>query len=383
MASIARALTSALVLLWRVEAAEVTAPIEGGAVAMEFDKQEQRLIVDTGSQALFVVYKEWYEKTYAGRSCTTLSSGCYTCPDGCDPYRSSRKFFVEFGDDTHVTFVMHEGSITIGGRVIHSATFGLIIGFNSPSSEEEPHGLLGLAQPQPGGPSPFLKQLYAAGVIQERRFSVCTPEQSTHLDGTLTLGGRGDCAVFAMRHMELVQSRASQTSSLLQLRLSSVSVATGGTMFIALDNKLAVLDTGDALIRLPTQLYEKVTSMLDRSGIDHEGNKWLIRNTEMEHMPILQLNLGDFSHGACLVLRPAYYTEEYSDTLRILAIEPTESKTVHLGMPFFRAYYTHFDLENSTLEVAQYYHRWAVPHGDCSKRSGGDLWRELSSSLLP
>ncbi|EER15259.1 hypothetical protein Pmar_PMAR006991 [Perkinsus marinus ATCC 50983] len=73
MSSITRVLTPVIIFIQWLVYAEVYLPIEGGSVVMEFDGQKQRLTVDTGSQVLFVVYKE------------------------CDK--------------TEVIFVMHEGTI--------------------------------------------------------------------------------------------------------------------------------------------------------------------------------------------------------------------------------------------------------------------------------
>lgn len=382
MSSITRVLTPVIIFIQWLVYAEVYLPIEGGSVVMEFDGQKQRLTVDTGSQVLFVVYKEWYEETYIGKSCAALPSGCYSCPNDCGLHRAARKFSVGFSDKTEVIFVMHEGTIKVGDRVLHKATFGLIIGFNAASPDEEPHGLVGLGQSyHPGAVQSFVFQLYEARIINEKSFSVCTPGKGTHLDGILTLGGRGSCEVGAMKSIKLMQPVLPIAP--YQVRLGRISVATENSMFIEVHNSPAILDTGDALIRLPAKHFTKFIRMLERTGDSPGSYEGLVHNTRLKDMPIIQFDLGDEGAEACLVLPPADYTEAYSSLWRMLSIEPTDSDTVSLGMPFFRMYYTYFNLHNSTVEVGQYRSQRQRSTSARTPKYVQNTFEKLNSSLLP
>ncbi|KAF4673390.1 hypothetical protein FOL47_010636 [Perkinsus chesapeaki] len=178
---------------------EISLPFKDGIVSgVKFDGQPLKLSIDTGLSGTYVVYKDWYERTYGKDACKQFQMGCYSCPGGCDPY-AKEKHVTGFGDGSAITSVLHKGTLSLAGIKL-DMQFRLIVDF-SPSSEVECDtvmNILGLAFGSTTSRQTVPNQLYLNKMIKKYAVAICSPSDLDSFTGSLILGDwNGLCAIKA------------------------------------------------------------------------------------------------------------------------------------------------------------------------------------------
>ncbi|KAF4703213.1 hypothetical protein FOZ62_013854 [Perkinsus olseni] len=93
------------------------------------DKQSLNLQIDTGSDSLFVVEKEFLERTLSPATCEDFTFGCYDCHTHlCKTEVEETRHM----DGTCAYTVQHRGALELGGQTIPDVDFGLVVGYKKP-----------------------------------------------------------------------------------------------------------------------------------------------------------------------------------------------------------------------------------------------------------
>ncbi|KAF4667616.1 hypothetical protein FOL47_003455 [Perkinsus chesapeaki] len=150
---------------------------------VKIDDEELHLLVDTGSQYTFGVWKTWYEEKVPG-GCDKLIYKCYECkPPPCTKGPTKT---IEFADGTEADIFQQSGSLDLNQLGSKLISFGLVSRYTSPYSIHAGLGL-GPATASIKPYTPILKQL--EGVLPSTAFSLYL-RPGDKPSGQLILGGQ-------------------------------------------------------------------------------------------------------------------------------------------------------------------------------------------------
>ncbi|KAF4673057.1 hypothetical protein FOL47_011066 [Perkinsus chesapeaki] len=312
-----------------------------------FDRQPLDLYMDSRSIATYVIYKDWYEKTY-GR-CPPKT--CYTCAGGCNPYREER-FMVKLDDGSRMETVFHEGLLQFAGLKL-KVRFRLIIEW-SPSTvypPKKPRNHLGIGYRRNSSGEGILSQLFLNHIISERTVSICTPSSPRKFTGKVILGSftASECrTTYPQKRYRMKSPELSFNTALSYVGVVSVE---GKTFVHKMPNGLALYDTGAYSIILPKPYFEsvlnKMTDLIKQGShrgayVKTKDGEWYIRQEEYRYFPDLGFALGGLWEDTAILIPPKYYTERCNGTWCALLLQHHSSPEVMLGRPFFTSHFSSF-----------------------------------------
>ncbi|KAF4672245.1 hypothetical protein FOL47_000762 [Perkinsus chesapeaki] len=299
---------------------QISLPFSDNKVAgMAFDGQPLDLYLDSGQSGTYVIYKEFYEKTY-GR-CPPKT--CYTCIKKCHPY--SHKLEMEFG---------------------------VIIGW-SPSPKfptERPLNYLGLEYHRVASGENIMIQLFLKKIISEKRVSICVSSDAKTFTGEVILGAfkEKQCPTTSPKIVLPVKSSGYFDTALLSLGLVSPK---GKSSIKHLPDGIAVYDTGTYCIVLPEPYFEFVLNTITQivkqaSGLDVrveiKDGLWYIEQRGYDYLPRLAFVVGDPENHRTIYIPPRHYTKDCDGTWCILLLLQHNFAEILLGRPVFTTYFSSF-----------------------------------------
>ncbi|KAF4673049.1 hypothetical protein FOL47_011058 [Perkinsus chesapeaki] len=312
-----------------------------------FDGQPLELYMDTGSPGTYVIYKDWYEKTYG--QCPPKT--CYTCVGPCDPY-SEEKFVLKFDDGSAIETVFHEGVVELGGNKLRMK-FRLIIGWSPPPAfkTEKPMNYFGLDFDPRASDESILTQLVLKKIVSEKTVSICAPSLPRSFAGKLILGSvtPEQCAitppktVFKMDPFEVHFNTEVSSYGLV----SSYGQAYSRPLF----DSFAIYDTGSYSITLYKAYLEfllnTITEVVKQdSGLDvHvkvKDGSWYIQQRGYDYLPTLTFAIGAATASRTIHIPPIHYTQDCDGTWCLLLLQQYNSPDIILGRPFFTTHFSSF-----------------------------------------
>ncbi|KAF4648809.1 hypothetical protein FOL47_002749, partial [Perkinsus chesapeaki] len=309
-----------------------------------FDGQPLQLAIDTGLSGTYVVYKDWYERTYGKDACKQFQMGCYSCPSGCDPY-AKEKHVTRFDDGSAVTSVLHEGTLSPAGKNL-DMQFRLIIGF-SPGSEVK--ALKRYCS----------KQLYLKKMIKKYAVSICSPSDVESFTGTLIFGDwNGLCAIKAGVTVIPMTQPHKAISLDSDLRSYGLVSPTGRRFNPEAGKRSVMYDTGSGSIFAPKSISESLLNKISYFAgpgvhVEAYNHGWNITDKGYSNFPALTFTVGSKQHFIVRI-PPNKYALFCDGQWCKLAFREYGGSAVILGRPFFTTYFSSFDLELETVSIAEY-----------------------------
>ncbi|KAF4666921.1 hypothetical protein FOL47_003856 [Perkinsus chesapeaki] len=322
---------------------QIALPFKDGIIkGIKFDNVPLKLLLDTGLSGTYLVYKDWYERTYGRGACGRLKGGCYSCPGRCDPYARERSVGT-FADGTTVTSVVHKGRIGIGKYKLEMS-FRLMIGFSPGQATPgvRPVNHLGLAFQTPTSPETIPLQLYNNKMITKYAVSVCSPGYVPSFTGTLILGNwDGLCAIRSpVATFSMIQPREHNTLDSKLFSYGLVSSA-GRTFTKEVRGSPAIYDTGAFSIVLPKGIFESLLNQLTSFAghgvyLKTVDDVWYITDKGYSSFPAVTFSVGSQRHPVTLQIPPKQYAIECDGRWCLLAFVYDEKPDILLGRPFFQ-----------------------------------------------
>ncbi|KAF4654449.1 hypothetical protein FOL47_009973 [Perkinsus chesapeaki] len=331
------------------------------ATGLSFDGQPLKMMLDTSLSGTYVVYKEWYEKTFGKGACKRSQGGCYSCPGECNPYSRERNVLT-FLDGGSITSVIHEGMVKIGKYKL-KMKFRLIIGYSA--GAELPHwkppNYLGLGFADSSNLETLPRSLYDKGIIKRYTISICSPSDPVFFQGTVILGEwKGLCRIKSdVTTIPMAQSH--DLGHILSDLSSYGLVSSTGKTYTQHRVGAAEYDTGTVFLCLPRVIFEdfcnKIVSFAGPDVFlktDDEGF-WYITAKRRKNFPTLTFSVGDPRHPVIIRIPPERYAIRCNSKWCRLALLFWDGSQVILGRPFFTSYFSSYDLKSRTISIAEYH----------------------------
>ncbi|KAF4673325.1 hypothetical protein FOL47_010676 [Perkinsus chesapeaki] len=316
--------------------------------------------MDTGLSGTYVVYKNWYEKTYGKDACKQFPKGCYSCPGSCNPY-AEEKHLTTFEDGTTMTSVLHQGTLVIGKHQL-SMQFSLIIDFKPlPSNpEQKPENYIGLALTSRSNPQTVTSELYNKKIIKKYALSICSPGDVMSFTGAVIFGDwNGLCGIKST--VTTIPMTQPHRHPAIDSRLLSYGLVspTGKTFTLQVQQIPAIYDTGTFSIALPKSIFdtllENIPSMAG-PGVEVKFIRgiWRITDKGYSSLPTLTFSVGDLQRPLIIRIPPKKYTMLCDGKWCALTITSYDGSDVILGRPYLTTYFSSYDLKPLTVSMAEY-----------------------------
>ncbi|KAF4662615.1 hypothetical protein FOL47_006155 [Perkinsus chesapeaki] len=338
---------------------QISLPFKDKTVkGLSFDGQPLKMLVDTGISGTYILYKEWYERTFGKGACKRTVWGCYSCPGECNPY-SREKGNNNFNDGGSIIHVSHDGVVKIGKYEL-KMQFRLIIGYSVGTEvpDWKPPNIFGLASATPRRTT-VVSQLYKNGIIKRNTISVCSPSYPQKYRGTVILGEwNGLCAIKS--NVTTIPMGKSHSEGHLLSDLSSYGlVSSTGQTYTQHRRTTAVYDTGTVGLYIPKFIFEDLLSKIASfAGPDvylkTRNGYWYITAKRRRYFPTLTFSVGDSQHPLVIRTPPEKYTSDYDKKWYKILIRYYDRPEIILGRSFFTTYFSSYDLDSRTISIAEY-----------------------------
>ncbi|EER00308.1 plasmepsin 4, putative [Perkinsus marinus ATCC 50983] len=292
------------------------------------DKNGQKLdvLVDTGSDSFFLIWKHWLEKD--GRIlCKDWPMGCFECSPPCSVSKVTRT--VTFGGGMTVKTFQHKAELTVG-HLPQNLTFGLVFEWTPrPDLAHPPVNLMGLGYDRGFVNFPSMmtqlrsSRTVSTGIIALYLYPPADPKEES-ADGGLLLGG-GDPGLYegALKYIDF-STHGRYTVNIDKLQVGNGHITSNMNMN-------ALLDTGCIELLVPGLYYDNlikdIEAQTDKAAGEHvdfvyhpERKRWYFPCRYMTKLPPLQFYLGP--RGTTLFsMRYMHYAKRVpnkSDVCRLL-----------------------------------------------------------------
>ncbi|KAF4705011.1 hypothetical protein FOZ63_031791 [Perkinsus olseni] len=318
------------------------------------DKQSLNLQIDTGSDSLFVVEKEFLERTLSPATCEDFTFGCYDCHTHlCKTEVEETRHM----DGTCAYTVQHRGALELGGQTIPDVDFGLVVGYTP--NDSTPHASLGLAPRDDGGPTPLIDQLIDKGVINRPDFSIYFKPDNPN-EGELILGGEDPSRYKKpMLIVPLTEEADGWEATMEGLDVDGESIPVRMPILI---------DSGSSILWIPYEALSALLKVLALSASKAAG-RWVrleVQDKELVlsncsdrvYLPPLELRFrGRGDQRPMIVIPPEIYVEDPRlggmCTLPFRFFRGDSLSTAVLGLNLLRKYYLHFQYVERQIRFAE------------------------------
>ncbi|KAF4756810.1 hypothetical protein FOZ63_020314 [Perkinsus olseni] len=286
---------------------------------LSVDNQPFWAQLDTGSSALFFIWKEWYEAvTHPGdRLPTNGAYSCPHCPGG--PITD-----LNFADGTTIHTFPHSGTFRLGSKKVDGITFGLINFQYPPPDVATPVHSIGLGRVVTPGYRSLMDQLQ--GKVTSTTFALYLKSVPNMVptQGELLLGG-GDPTLYKAP-LTYIPLRSQQEYLVTQ---GTLQVGTGHKSIGI--NQSALIDTGTLGLVIPRDHYDATLNAITDQASAAAGFRvncnfnpalgaCVIDCHHIVYLPPIELGLGP-SGNAPVLINGLYYSRHRDDGTCILAIK--------------------------------------------------------------
>lgn len=295
------------------------------------NEQEMDLLVDTGSNALWVVNSD---------ACDSCSHGTFNSGDSSSFEKLNDDFTITYGSG-RASGEWAKDTITVGDSKLSAQQIGVA------SEIPAQYGILGLTySPDDTGMSPsyenFPKRLKSEGVIDRQAFSFYAGPHGKN-DGALLFGAI-DHSKYTGSLLSVAMGDTDTTVAVNGVNIdSSYSGVEPKILYSA--PKTALVDIGTSITTLPTDAFN---SLIDSLNAENRNGQYFVDCGLMNED--VKLNY-DFSGVRIKVsIKDLIYQE--SNTACMLGVAGSDGRLV-FGANALRSVYTVFDLEGKRLGLAQ------------------------------
>ncbi|CAG8585688.1 9076_t:CDS:2 [Paraglomus occultum] len=298
--------------------------------------------IDTGSSDLWVP-----DSSCVGLGCSNKNafSSQYSISYGGDgvPWN------ISYVDQSAASGVTATDTVIVGGFVLKSQQFARATSMNQGFQSQPSDGIIGLGGPQdaavPGTVTP-VQNMKNQGYITTRSFGVWLGKSTDGGSGEITFGGF-DPAHFVGNLTSIPLFRSFDSTGIWVVLMSKVSV---GSQDITLTqaNGLTVLDTGTSVILAPTILAGQINTALGGTFSSQAQAYTIPCNQSPPDMT--------FTFGTAAFTIPGTDLVVKQGGTCVSAIIPGDiggGLSFLLGDTFLKNNYAYFDMDGSTIGLAQ------------------------------
>ncbi|KAF4673326.1 hypothetical protein FOL47_010677 [Perkinsus chesapeaki] len=291
--------------------------------------------MDTGLSGTYVLYKDWYERTYGKDACKQFKMGCYSCPGECNPY-AEEKNVGTFADGSTASLLVNER------RMRNRRT------------------ILALLSVPPTSPQTVPRQLYISKFIKKYAVSICAPGDVVLFTGTLILGdSSGLCAIKSA--VTTIPMTEPHEDSHFDSDLSSYGLvsSTGETFAQQVQHGSAIYDTGVFSIYIPKTIFEALLNQISffaGAGVYVKSIRgvWFITDKGYSSFPTLTFSVGSKQRPFIIRIPPNKYAIKCDGKWCILALDHYDETDILFGRPCFTTYFSSYDYKSQTVSIAEY-----------------------------
>ncbi|KAF4672552.1 hypothetical protein FOL47_000387 [Perkinsus chesapeaki] len=317
---------------------------------LKVDGQDVRLLVDTGTPVLSLVWKDWFEDPH--QKCVDIIFGCFECEPSCQG-GPTKDFWFE--DHACVSVFLHSGTFDFGrAQSAGEIDFGLVARFNgNPWNIWASLGLKPAADAEPKAYQSLVQQLATKNVIEYESFTVYFNEED-FASGEIILGGEDPSKRAGPLKLFKIVNKDEQF-----VQLHSLRVGVGDPKYVINMTYPAVFDTGSSHIFINKKWKSQVLGYLQAAGkekfsIQQVESELVISCSDTGNVPPLTFTVeGLKGEKFLLEVSPQALVWEHEGECYLRLNLDDDDKAIVFGMPAFFGRYYHFPSNGRSIGYAK------------------------------